>query len=236
MLRTARFRGGVRMRYRVRAKGRAQEGNRGGTDLPEIYPPAIMKRTRKSKKGRGVVGTGVEGVVYDNVTSNPQDVPAGLPWPDDQVLKVYYSRDNADREWNLSQSLRSLDLPGALLPTERIDLLDGNVALLFPYGGKDLHHVDYARDGDRLQHSMHQFINDIETWNRQGLYHNDLHPGNLVFDGERIRAIDWGYADGAGASTKKPVKHKGHDRDLKSYAETVNDILFRIRESRKKKT
>ena len=172
-----------------------------------------------------MVGIGVEGAVYDQKTPNPFSLPSGVEWPASHVLKVYHSAKNAEKEWERAQQLRALQLPGIILPEHRIVLPDGRIALSMPYGGTALSAVGTEMDRGRLQHKMHQFIDDIADWNSKGVFHNDLHPGNLVYDGDRVRAIDWGYAEMPGLPSGKPRAFQGPDRDYRGYAEAVKEAL-----------
>lgn len=187
-----------------------------------------MKRT----KGAARIGEGIAGIVYskpplESANAIEKKILAQCEWKDGYVAKVFgrlntkaseednktakeaWTRD-ANMEWEATEKLRELKLPGMIYPETQCTLKDGRIVQFAPNGGKSLEDLFYKetdeidlkpfRDNTNNQY-FPSIINALKTLrgqvaelNKAGIRHMDLHSGNIVYDGKVARLIDFGYS------------------------------------------
>jgi serine/threonine protein kinase len=179
-----------------------------------------MKRgSRRTRRGGVVIGQGGFGIVYMKDDPIKELLPNGCEWKDGYVMKV---ATDATSEWKKTQSLRDKNIQGSIYPEYTCPLKDGRNALFSPYGGQSLLELFYSevpittdtllklaktnaafyrgnavvvRNHEmipRVLAALRILIGHVKTMNAQGISHNDIHEGNIVFDGNVARLIDFG--------------------------------------------
>ena len=187
-----------------------------------------MKRT----KGAARIGEGLAGIVYskppaESANAIEKKILAQCEWKDGYVAKVFgrlntkaseednkkakeaWTRD-ANREWEATEKLRELKLPGMIYPETQCTLKDGRIVQFAPNGGKSLEDLFYTetdeidlkpfRDNTNNQYfpgilnALKTLRGQVVELNKAGIRHMDVHPGNIVYDGKVANVIDFGYS------------------------------------------
>lgn len=193
-------------------------------------------RTRRTRRRKGgvVIGTGANGVVYTKPDEVEKLVPEGCEWKDGYVMKVFetYNRENGVEEWIATKILRNQKIQGIIYPEKRCNLIDGRLALFSPFGGQTVAELFYSKgpiiteDDVKALHNntssgeivrnreqipnvieaLQRLIEQVKTMNTERIYHNDIHEGNIVYDGKDTRLIDFGESSEEGGDDTKQIE------------------------------
>jgi hypothetical protein len=175
-------------------------------------------RTRR-RRGGVVIGIGANATAYTKPNKIEKLLPEGCEWKDGYVIKVFENDKNADAidEWNKTGILRKIKIQGAVYPETKCTLTDGRIALFSPFGGQSILEIFYSkgpivdedsedvlgrvmngvivRNNDKVNkviQALQRLMEQVKTMNAEGIYHNDIHEGNIVYDGKDTRLIDFG--------------------------------------------
>jgi hypothetical protein len=181
-----------------------------------------MKRGSRGKtrrrRGGVVIGTGANGIVYSKPDEIEKLLPEGCEWKDGYVMKLFKSGNDARDEWVNTKLLRKRKLHGLIYPESWCTLTDGRIALFSPSGGQTIAEFFYSngpileradtmamldnmrsnqivRNSDKVDEvveALRRLIEDVKIMNAEGIYHTDIHHGNIVYDGKEARLIDFG--------------------------------------------
>ena len=176
-----------------------------------------MKRGSRTRRNRGgsVVGVGMNGIVYTKPDEIEKKLLPGCVWKDGYVMKAVETE--ANKEWEQSQILRNENIQGAIYPEYTCALQGGETGLLSPNGGESLLELFYSNEPIRTQGHMDTawgnlgarnivrnrdklpkvidalktLLDQIKIMNSKKVFHNDIHEGNIVYDGNTARLIDF---------------------------------------------
>jgi serine/threonine protein kinase len=93
--------------------------------------------------------------------------------------------------------------------------------IIYHNGGKPLSKIT-VWDGHTIA-KLTNIIYGIATMNQAGFYHNDVHPDNIVYDGNAFRLIDWGYASNVNGVGHSAFDYKSLGYLIKGYIENGPD-------------
>jgi hypothetical protein len=179
----------------------------------------IRGKTRR-RRGGVIIGTGANGSAYSKPDEMETLLPEGCEWKDGYVMKVFETTKyrHAMKEWRKTEILREKNLQGMIYPETNCTLTDGRTAIFSPSGGQTVAEFFYsegpiitnddmkamlanARDNkivrnaekvDEVVEALRRLIEQVKTMNDMEIYHNDIHDGNIVYDGKEARLIDFG--------------------------------------------
>ena len=175
---------------------------------------------RRTRRGGVIIGEGSNAVVYSKPDPIQRQLPKGCEWKDGYVMKVFEPEVTfkARREWLITGKLRENKPEGMIYPESQCILKDGRYAIFSPKGGQSLFELFYSNDvidtPEKLQDVVRGYLEtptvvrnqelipkvvealkvlrgQIENMNKN-IIHTDIHEGNVVFDGEVARLIDFG--------------------------------------------
>jgi serine/threonine protein kinase len=175
---------------------------------------------RRTRRGGVIIGQGSFASVYTKPDPIEKQLPKGCEWKDGYVMKVFEPEVTfkARREWLITGKLRENKPAGMIYPESQCILKDGRYAIFSPKGGQSLFELFYTNDvidtPEKLQDVVRGYLEtptvvrnqelipkvvealkvlkgQIETMNKS-IIHTDIHEGNVVFDGEVARLIDFG--------------------------------------------
>lgn len=149
-------------------------------------------------------------------------IPQGCEWKDNYVMKVDEKTKDAEEEWTQTEILRKNVIKGAIYPETKCTLTDGRIALFSKFGGQSLLELFYSttpittekqlkaakkqagfygkpspvlRNHEKIPTlipALETLKKQLQIMNAQGISHNDVHDGNIVYDGTTARLIDFG--------------------------------------------
>jgi serine/threonine protein kinase len=174
---------------------------------------------RRTRRGGVIIGQGSNAIVYTKPDPIEQQLPKGCEWKDGYVMKVFHTGVSfrARREWLLTSKLREDKPEGMIYPESQCILNDGRYAMFSPKGGQSLFELFYSNDAidtpEKLEYLFEKWEtikivrnqelipkviealkvlkDQIETMNKN-IIHTDIHEGNVVYDGQIARLIDFG--------------------------------------------
>jgi serine/threonine protein kinase len=174
---------------------------------------------RRTRRGGVIIGQGSNAIVYTKPDPIERKLPKGCEWKDGYVMKVFDIEVSfkAKREWLLTGQLRQDKPEGMIYPESQCILNDGRYAIFSPKGGKSLFELFYSNDAidtpEKLEYLFekwetmkivrnHEMIpkviealkvlkGQIEIMNKN-IIHTDIYEGNVVYDGQIARLIDFG--------------------------------------------
>lgn len=162
---------------------------------------------------------GNQAKVYTSKAHADFDLPY---WQDGHVVKVYApgAKSLADAEWDRSELFRSSGLPGAITYDSMHGLPGGRIAMIARDGGKSVMDLNILEHHHKLPAAFATLKDQVKAFNQRGIYHNDLNPSNLLWDGHHLNMIDFGWTD------EHPQHYTGKDRDLRKLRDTENETLI----------
>lgn len=193
-----------------------------------------MKRASRTRRRRGGVefGVGSNGIVYVKPDEREQLIPGGCEWKDGYVMKVFETKRDAREEWTNTEILREKKIQGILHPESWCKLSNGQIALFSPFGGQSILQMFYSkgpiveedsedvlgrvmngvivRNNDKVNEvieSLQRLMEQVKTMNAEGIYHNDIHEGNIVYDGKDTKLIDFGEISEEGNNEVGQIEH-----------------------------
>lgn len=177
-----------------------------------------MKRETRRRRGGLKIGLGSNGEAYVKPDEIERLIPKGCEWKDGYVMKVFESKKDARDEWMYTDILRTRNIQGILYPESWCTLKNDKIALFSPFGGETIHEFFYSKGPlvtnedykaaannrasgtivrnrehlDKVVDALRRLQEHVNIMNENGIYHNDIHTGNIVYDGQNARLIDFG--------------------------------------------
>ena len=171
-------------------------------------------RGTRRRRGGAKIGKGENATVYSKPDPEIESLlPEGCEWKDGYVVKVFESAWPANAEWTKTKRLRKRKIQGIIYPETQCTLTDGRVALFSPFGGETILEFFFSngpintreellgvsetivRNHDKVDaviEALGRLMEQVTIMNNQGISHNDIHDGNIVYDGKNARLIDFG--------------------------------------------
>lgn len=191
-----------------------------------------MKRGTRRKNGGVKVGMGSNAEVYGKPDNIEQLLPEGCDWKDGYVMKVFETNRDAREEWMNTDILREKKIEGIIYPETWCKLKNEKIALFSPFGGQSIYEFfyskgplvsrdDYKTAADnrsngtivrnhehvhRVIEALRQLQQHVKIMNKEEIYHNDIHLGNIVYDGQTARLIDFGEISEVGKDDVKQIE------------------------------
>lgn len=175
----------------------------------------MKRKVRTRRRGGAKIGKGENATVYSKPDVEMESlIPEGRKWEDGYVMKVFESAWPANVEWKKTEILRGKEIQGIIYPEEEpCTLKDGRVALFSPFGGETILEFFFSngpintreellgvsktivRNHDKIDaviEALGRLMEQVSIMNDRGISHNDIHDGNIVYDGKDARLIDFG--------------------------------------------
>lgn len=191
-----------------------------------------MKRERRKvrtrRRGGSKIGKGENATVYSKPDPEIESLlPEGCEWKDGYVVKVFESAWPANVEWKRTARLRKEKIQGSIYPEKQCTLKDGRVALFSPFGGETILEFFFSngpintreellgvsetivRNHDKIDaviEALDRLTEQVSIMNAQEIYHNDIHDGNIVYDGKEARLIDFGQGSSKGDDETEQIQ------------------------------
>jgi len=175
---------------------------------------------RRTRRGGVVIGQGSFASVYTKPDPIEKQLPKGCEWKDGYVMKVFDTgvTFKARKEWLSTGQLREKKPEGMIYPESQCILKDRRHAIFSPKGGQSLFELFYTNEVIDTPEKLHDVVQgyisspkivrnhemipkviealkvlkgQVESMNKN-IIHTDVHEGNVVYDGEVARLIDFG--------------------------------------------
>lgn len=198
-------------------------------------------RGTRRRKGGAKIGKGENATVYSKPDPEIESLlPEGCEWKDGYVVKVFELAWPANVEWKKTERLRGKEIQGIIYPEEEpCTLKDGRVALFSPFGGETILEFFFSNGPINTREELlgvsktivrnHDKVNDViealgrlmeqvTIMNDRGFSHNDIHDGNIVYDGKNARLIDFD-------------KLTFSKKDINDETEQIQDIIDKLKQT-----